>query len=144
MPTKAEVTTQVGDHAPVARGCQTMLTKGNSQCFERPFFLQAIIKSKPVAVHQLLHRPGHTRAELASALVGWTTPTNPKKAILSKAVTHWSKSGEENLGSGCTLSTGCLPIVKDLRPQMGRELSKEHNAWYLRERLYVNTKSFLM
>lgn len=75
--------------------------------------------NQSVAVHLLLHRPGHTRAELASALVGWATPTNPKKAILSKAVIYWSESGEENLGSGHTLPTGCLPIVRDLRPRWG-------------------------
>ena len=119
MSTKAEVTTQVGDRAPVVRRCPTMITKGHSQCFGRPFIPQAVIKSKSVAVHLLLHRPGHTRAKPASALVGWTTPTNPKKAILPKAVTHWSESGEENLGSGRTLSTGCLPIVRDLRPRWG-------------------------
>lgn len=119
MSTKAELTTQVDDHAPVARGCLTMMAKGHSQCFGRPFILQAVIRNKSVAVHLLLHRPGHTRAELASALVGWATPINPKKAILSKAVTHWSESGGENLGSGHTPSTGCLPIVRDLRPSWG-------------------------
>lgn len=30
--TKAEGTAEVGDRAPAVRGCQVVLTKGNSQC----------------------------------------------------------------------------------------------------------------
>lgn len=84
-----------------------------------------------------------TSTELANAIIGWARPTNPEEAILSKADTYWHENGEENLGSGCTLSTGCLPIVRDLRTQMGREFSREHNAWGLRQRLCVNAKAFL-
>lgn len=84
-----------------------------------------------------------TSTELANAIIGWARPTNPEEAILSKADTYWHENGEENLGSGCTLSTGCLPIVRDLRTQMGREFSREHNAWGFEAEAQCECKGFL-